>query len=391
MDKSASDRKGKVKDIILALHKGLPVQKAKERFEAEVGDISATEIAQIEQELLTEGMSVDEVKKLCNVHALLFEKSLKEKMTSEEATSHPVHLFKLENREIEKITASLKDAAEKQDRAAVGALLEKLKPVEVHYTKKEQLLFPFLEREGFMGPSKVMWGKHNDIRAMLKDALLAVEAAGDFKQYKEKKLDLLIEEVDGMIFKEEQILFPASIEKLKPDDWLEILKQGSEIGYAFIEGPKEIDGLLKELKANLCPESGTEDGYVDFPTGKVSVRELMVILNTLPVDLSFVGADNRMKYFSESEDRIFVRTRAVIGREVKNCHPPQSVETVMKVVEELRSGKSKSVDFWLNIRGRTVYIRYFGIFDGDKNYLGTLEVTQDITEIQKLTGEKRLP
>jgi DUF438 domain-containing protein len=390
MDKSASDRKEKVKSIILALHKGLSVQKAKERFETEVGDISATEIAQIEQELLTEGMSVDEVKKLCNVHALLFEKSLKEKMTGEEATSHPVYLFKLENREIEKITAALKGAAEKQDLAAVAGLLEKLAPLEVHYTKKEQLLFPFLEREGFMGPSKVMWGKHNDIRAMLKNALLTVKGAKDFAGYKEKTLAPLIEEVDGMIFKEEQILFPAAIEKLKPEDWLEILKQGSELGYAFIEGPKEIDGLMKELKANLCAETGTADGYVDFPTGRVGINELMVVLNTLPVDITFVGADNRVKYFSESNDRIFVRTKAVIGREVKNCHPPQSVDRVMTVVDELRSGRSKSVDFWLNIKGRTVYIRYFGIFDGNKDYLGTLEVTQDITEIQKLTGEKRL-
>ncbi|MBM4314932.1 MAG: DUF438 domain-containing protein [Deltaproteobacteria bacterium] len=391
MDKSVADRKEKVKEIILALHKGLPVQKAKERFETEVGDISATEIAQIEQELLTEGMSVDEVKKLCNVHALLFEKSLKEKMTGEEATSHPVHLFKLENREIEKITASLKDAAAIKDRGAVGGLLEKLRPIEVHYTKKEQLLFPFLEKVGFMGPSKVMWGKHNDIRAMFKDALLTVERAEDFDRYREKTLDPLIEEVDGMIFKEEQILFPAAIEKLKPDDWLEILKQGSELGYAFIEGPKEIEALMKELRANLSAQSGAEDGYVDFPTGRVSIDELMIILNTLPVDISFVGADNRVKYFSESSERIFVRTKAVIGREIKNCHPPQSVDRVMTVVEELRSGKSKSVDFWLNIKDRMIYIRYFGIFDGDRNYLGTLEVTQDITDIRNLAGEKRLP
>jgi uncharacterized protein len=391
MDKSVAGRKEKVKEIILALHKGLPVQKAKERFETEVGDISASEIAQIEQELLTEGMSVDEVKKLCNVHALLFEKSLKEKMTSEEATSHPVHLFKLENREIEKITASLKDAAAIKDRGTVGGLLEKLRPIEVHYTKKEQLLFPFLEKVGFMGPSKVMWGKHNDIRAMFKDALLTVERAEDFDQYREKTLDPLIEEVDGMIFKEEQILFPAAIEKLKPDDWLEILKQGSELGYAFIEGPKEIEALMKELRANLSAQSGAEDGYVDFPTGRVSINELMIILNALPVDISFVGADNRVKYFSESSERIFVRTKAVIGREIKNCHPPQSVDRVMTVVEELRSGKSKSVDFWLNIKDRMIYIRYFGIFDGDRNYLGTLEVTQDITDIRNLAGEKRLP
>src|ERR1035437_8578132 len=304
MDKFSSDRKEKVKNIILELHKGLSVQKAKEKFEKEVGDISATEIAQIEQQLLTEGMPVDEIKKLCNVHALLFEKSLKEKMVKEESTSHPVYLFKLENREIEKLTATLRQASEG---SKIKEVLEKLKKIEIHYAKKEQVLFPYLEKAGFMGPSKVMWGKHNDIRAMLKEASASLPASKDIRKYLEEKIAPLIEEVDGMIFKEEQILYPAALEKLKPEDWVEILKQGSDLGYAFIVGPKDIDALVKELKHNLSPEPElSEDGYVDFPTGKVSAKELMIILNTLPIDVSFVGADNRVKYFSESKGRVFV-------------------------------------------------------------------------------------
>ena len=388
MDKSSSARKEKVKNIILELHKGLSVAKAKEKFEKEVGDISATEIAQIEQQLLTEGMPVDEIKKLCNVHALLFEKSLKEKMVKEESTFHPIYLFKLENREIEKLTATLRQASEG---SKIKEVLEKLEKLEIHYTKKEQLLFPYLEKAGFMGPSKVMWGKHNDIRAMLKDASASLPSSKDIGKYLEEKIAPLIEEVDGMIFKEEQILFPAALEKLKPEDWVEILKQGSDLGYAFIVGPKDIDALVKELKHNLRPEPEiSEDGYVDFPTGKVSAKELMIILNTLPIDISFVGADNRVKYFSESKGRVFVRTRAVIGREIKNCHPPQSVDRVMKVMEELKTGKSDSVDFWINMKGRLIYIRYFAVRDENKNFLGTLEVTQDITEIRNITGEKRL-
>ena len=217
MDKSSSDRKEKVKSIILELHKGLSVEKAKEKFEKEVGDISATEIAQIEQQLLTEGMPVDEIKKLCNVHALLFEKSLKEKMVKEESTSHPVYLFKLENREIEKLTATLRQASEG---SKIKEVLEKLKKIEIHYAKKEQVLFPYLEKAGFMGPSKVMWGKHNDIRAMLKEASASLPSSNDIGKYLEEKIAPLIEEVDGMIFKEEQILYPAALEKLKPEDWV---------------------------------------------------------------------------------------------------------------------------------------------------------------------------
>lgn len=388
MDKSSSDRKEKVKSIILELHKGLSVEKAKEKFEKEVGDISATEIAQIEQQLLTEGMPVDEIKKLCNVHALLFEKSLKEKMVKEESTSHPVYLFKLENREIEKLTATLRQASEG---SKIKEVLEKLKKIEIHYAKKEQVLFPYLEKAGFMGPSKVMWGKHNDIRAMLKEASASLPSSNDIGKYLEEKIAPLIEEVDGMIFKEEQILYPAALEKLKPEDWVEILRQGSDLGYAFIVGPKDIDALVKELKHNLRPEPEiSEDGHVDFPTGKVSAKELMIILNTLPIDISFVGADNRVKYFSESKGRVFVRTRAVIGREIKNCHPPQSVDRVMKVMEELKTGKSDSVDFWINMKGRLIYIRYFAVRDENNNFLGALEVTQDITEIRNITGEKRL-
>ncbi len=392
-----SGKKAIMKDIILKLHQGLSVEAAKERFEKEVGDITSSEIAQIEQGLIDEGLSPEEIKKFCNVHALIFQSALEKAAAEETFPSHPVYLFRAENREIEKLLDSLKDAAGKpgfsSSKEAIQGLLERLRGVETHYERKEQLLFPFLEKKGFMGPSKVMWGKDNEIRDMLKAARSGLEdmqTAEAFQEYVQKTLNPLLEEVKGMIFKEENILFPTSLEKLSADDWVEILSESDDIGYVFIERPKETEALLKELKQALLEEPVFQDNTVTFPSGALSLRELMSLLNTLPIDFTFVDKEDRVRYFSEGKDRIFSRTRAVIGRRVQNCHPPQSVEIVEKILASFKSGKSDSNEFWINYRGSFVYIRYFAVRDRDGKYLGTLEVTQDIGPIRKLEGERRL-
>lgn len=396
-----NQKKETVKDIIKKLHQGLKVEEAKEIFEKEVGSITSMEIAEIEQSLINEGISPGEIKKFCNVHALLFEKSLAEAVSKEESPAHPVHLFKLENREIEKITASIKGLAKnknqydiKQFKEELKKLILKLKGIDVHYTRKEQLLFPFLERAGFFGPSKVMWGKDDEVRDFLRGALSNLEELNNQAQtdeYLNKYIHPLVEEVDGMIFKEENILFPASIEKLSVDDWVEILKESDEVGYIYIEKPEETSALIAELKKAVPVEPKIKDSsIISLPTGDLNLKELMYVLNTLPVDITFVDKNNEVKYFSESKDRIFVRARSIIGRKVQNCHPPQSVDRVENIVNSFKEGKRDSVDFWINFKGRLIYIRYFAIRDENKNYLGTLEVTQDITGIKKLEGEKRL-
>lgn len=402
MSESLSQEKKKeiMKDIILKLHQGLSLEAARERFEKEVGNISSTEIAEIEQSLINEGLSPEEIKKFCNVHALLFQSALEKSVTRETSPAHPIYLFKLENREIEKIASSLKELIEKRKeldlaelKRKLNELLLRLRDVETHYERKEQLLFPFLEKQGFFGPSKVMWGKDNEIRDLLKKALTEVEKVSrekEFEAYAASILNPLIEEVEGMVFKEENILFPASLEKLSVDDWADILKESDEVGYAFIEKPKETEALLKELKESISEEPTSGDGQVNFPTGSFQLKELMAVLNTLPVDITFVDKDDKVRYFSESKDRIFVRTKSVIGRTVQNCHPPQSVDAVEKILRSFKEGKRDFVDFWINLEGKLISIRYFAVRDKAGNYSGTLEVTQDITGIKKLEGEKRL-
>ena len=389
-----------MKDIIRQLHQGLSAQAAKERFEKEIGEISSTEIAEIEQSLINEGLAPEEIKKFCNVHALLFQSALEKVALKETSPSHPVYLFRLENREIEKRLEAIKSLMAKRGsydgqtlKEELSALLGQLAKVELHYERKEQLLFPYLEKQGFMGPSKVMWGKDDEIRQMLREATRRLEALTDASQwetYEGQILNPLLEEVAGMIFKEENILFPTAMEKLTSADWVDILKESDQIGYVFIEKPAETESLVKELRAALEEEPIVREETISLPSGAITLKELLPLLNTLPVDITFVDAEDKVRYFSEGKDRIFHRTRSVIGRKVQNCHPPQSVDVVERILASFKEGKRDQVDFWLNYRGRDVYIQHLAVRNKEGKYLGTLEVSQDITLVKKLEGEKRI-
>ncbi|MCL4385102.1 MAG: DUF438 domain-containing protein [Actinobacteria bacterium] len=399
--KKNNTKKDLIKEIILKLHNGLSVEEAKKKIEEEVGTISSTDIAEVEQSLINEGMSVDIIKKFCNVHALLFESSLNKILAEEESQSHPLYLFRMENRQIEKITKSIKDLISKKDAYNLESfteelkkLLIKLKGLELHYTRKEQLLFPYLEKYNFAGPSKVMWGKHNEIRELLKNSMIKIEDIKTINQLEpfiNEYINPLVEEVEGMIFKEENILFPTSKEKLSIDDWVEILKESDEIGYAFIEKPKETSALISELKKAVMSEPKiNEENEIVLPTGILKLKELMWMLNSLPIEITFIDKDDSVKYFTDKKDRLFVRTKSVIGRKVQNCHPPQSIEAVEKILSAFKQGKRKSADFWIKFKDKFVFIKFIAVRDEFSNYLGTIEITMDITDIKKLEGERRL-
>ncbi len=393
-----ADSKKVMKDIILQLHEGMSVETAKERFEKEIGNITSSEIADIEQSLIDEGLSPDEIKKFCNVHTLLFESALTKASSDETSESHPVYLFKLENREMEKLVNEIKNVIQDGKDVAVfrletSRLLEELSGITIHYERKEQLLFPYLEKYGFMGPSKVMWGKDNEIRDLLKQAKEGIESIveqDDIGEYVKVSLNPLLEEVSGMIFKEENILFPTALEKLSASDWLEILRESDEVGYVFIEVQEQTEELVGRLASSLTEETIFLNGVVRFPSGNLNLDELAFLFNALPVDLTFVDKDDAVRYFNKGDDRIFTRTKAVIGRKVQNCHPPQSIDIVEKILISFKEGKKDSYSFWLELGGKFIHIRFFAVRDEKGSYLGTLEVAQDVTDIRKLEGEKRL-
>ncbi len=402
MNTDRENRKAAVREIIHALHDGLSAEAARDRFEREVGTISSSEIVEIEQSLIDEGMSPDEIKKFCNVHALLFESAITGGDEEAESLSpaHPLSLFRAENRAIESLVDEIdqllafresRNTTETHD--ALKESLQKLKNIDIHYRRKEQVLFPYLEHHGFMGPSKVMWGKDDEVRELLQDAQSALESVQHKEQLEaltRESMKPLLEEVRGMIQKEEDILFPAALEKLTREDWASVLWEGEEVGYAFIEPPKELSHLTGEIANALEEEVYLDNQGIIFPSGQLRPGELQAIMGVLPVELTFVGADDRVRYFSEGRERIFLRTRSVIGREVTNCHPPGSTHLVEQILEDFKAGTRDSADFWLTLGDRFIYIDFRALRDDEGTYMGTLEIAQDATMLRTLSGEKRL-
>ncbi|HLS52385.1 MAG TPA: PAS domain-containing protein, partial [Tissierellaceae bacterium] len=260
-----------------------------------------------------------------------------------------------------------------------------------HYSRKENLIFPYLEKYKITAPPKVMWGVHDEIRAKIKGVIL------DLEKYTGKKEELIqkakdsIHQVEEMIFKEENILFPMSLETLVEDEWITIYNESGEIGYTFVEPKTEwADKRIERIEEIKKEEIGFEDGLINFDYGSLSGEEINAIFEVLPGELSFVDKDDRVKFFTKGEDRIFARTKSVIGRPVELCHPHSSVHKVNQILEDFKSGKKDSEDFWIHFRDMYVLIRFFAVRNKDGEYLGTLEYVQNIKPMQELTGEKRL-
>jgi DUF438 domain-containing protein len=388
-----ASKKESLKQIIRSLHAGLSAEEARRRVLDEVGSIETKELVQIEQELIDEGLPAEEVSRFCNVHVLLVKDFLQK--GAGPGSLRPVELLKRENAVIQDISQQLRALAAatgKLDLDQVGSQLGLLQGLERHYGIKENVIFPYLERRGFPGPSKVMWQKDNEVRALYKAAAaeLARDRAGQGSEVELRGALLpLLDEVEGMVTKEEQILFPAAAERLSADEWARIAIEIDELGSGFGVGSERASASAVAAQAEPRAASAG-GGSVELPSGSLSATELEALLNALPFDITFVDADDKVRYFTEGKDRVFMRTRAVIGRPVRNCHPPKSLAAVEKVMEELRSGKADHRDFWIELGGKSVFIRYYAVRDAAGKYLGTMEVTQDITEARALKGEKRL-
>lgn len=376
-----------VKTILKKLNEGMSYNEARREVEEKIGTITSEELFEIEQSLINEGVKPEEIKRFCNVHAMLFENMFNKKVSDPDNPLHPINLFKRENHEIEKLVEKIKEAFKDKDYQKTKKLLEELGKIDIHYQRKEQVVFPYLEKLQFFGPTQVMWGKDDEIRDLFKKCMENIE--NQQEDFFDKYLNPLLEEVLSMIFKEENILFPTCLEKLSNDDWVKIFKESTEVGYVFIEPLKEVLEA-KDIVQSSKQETYFKEDKIYFPTGNLTLEEIRVLLNTLPFDISFIDKEDKVRFYSDNQKRIFLRTPSVIGREVRNCHPPKSLKLVEQVIDELKSGKKDVVEFWINFGGRLIHIRYFAVRDEFKNYLGIVETTQDITEIKKIEGEKRL-
>ncbi|NLM45284.1 MAG: DUF438 domain-containing protein [Firmicutes bacterium] len=392
-----------LKELIKELHDGKSVNEVKERFEKLIEGVAASEIAEMEQALIREGMPVEEIQRLCDVHAAVFKGSIEDihkPQNPAEIPGHPLHTFKRENRALEglingKILPLLQRFQEDDGADSVRLLTEAfadLWEVDKHYSRKENLLFPYLEKYGITAPPKVMWGVDDEIRTAIKEVRRALADYSGGRDELLAKARAAVDRVKEMIFKEENILFPMVADTLAEDEWLRIAEESDEIGYTLAgpQGKWQPARVDVEAKERAGGEQAFDEGYIRFSAGILKPEEINAIFNTLPVDITFVDKDGAVKFFSQGRERIFARPKTIIGRQVTNCHPPASVHIVEKIIEDLRSGKKDHEDFWLRMGDKYVFIRYFAVRNDKGEFLGVMEVTQDIAPLQAISGEKRL-
>ena len=394
-----------LKKIILHLHRGEAPEAVRDQLAAIVGQTDATEVAAMEQQLMADGMSVDEVRSMCDLHAQVLRDVVKPiQIRVPLAPGHPLDTFRRENAAIREAVAAAREAfsvvtgaAAEPDlpagaldacRATANALFD----IDRHYRRKEDLLFPFLEKHGIVGPSKVMWAKDDEVRglvAALGEALHETSAGLDeWRLLLGTVGEQALSAVEEMVSKEELILLPMALDTLTREEWGVCgpsrrawagASSSPASGYQPPEGSTPADPL--EVAGHRA---------MVLPTGHLTIDQLPALFQVLPVDLTFVDDEDRVAFFSEGPQRVFARSRAIVGRKVQHCHPPRSVDVVTRILDDFRAGAQSVAEFWIEFHQRFVHIRYFAVRDAAGTYLGCLEVTQDATAIRALGGERRL-
>lgn len=406
--KSNKEQRQKVlKEIILQLHDGKDPAEVKEEFAKLIEGVSASEISEMESGLVAEGMAVEEIQKLCDVHAEIFRGAVTQIHTTskeEEKPGHPVRVLREENFAIENLlkntlmpkVAVLTEEILAEHRYELLEDVNLLLDIDKHYSRKENILFPYMEKYGITAPPKVMWGVDDEIRVMIKGFKALLSSPDGSVEALKASAEAMNTKILDMIFKEESILIPMLLETLTEDEWVEIALDSDEIGYCIVSpearwSPSRMIPFGAPGEASAAEAvSNAADGLIRMETGILKVDELTRILNTLPIDMTFIDKDDNVKYFSQSAERIFPRTKSVIGRSVQNCHPPSSVHVVETILEAFKAGRKDHEHFWIQMGDAMIYIRYFAVRGEQGEYLGTLEVTQNIAPIKAIEGQKRL-
>jgi hypothetical protein len=403
MAKENPDKKKMLKEVIKELHGGASPTEVKEKFKEVLKGTKPEDIAKIEQELVKEGMPREELQRLCDVHLAVFGEQVQDQELHIPA-GHPISILIEEHRvmleKAERLETLVKMLEEACDSVYVGDALTELQTLvkdfqdsEKHYLREENVLFPTMEKHGVTEPPAIMWMEHNRIREIKKKLYDLVEKwntmpYSDFKTRLSQDAGPLCSVLPDHFFKENNILFPTALQVVTEKEWEDIRKEFDDIGYPSFT-PSNVLAVFHAAESARKAAEPSANAW-QFETGSLTQEEAEAILDTLPVDISFIDKDDRVKYFNKAEKRIFVRTKAVIGRSVQLCHPQKSIHIVNKIVEAFTTGEKDKAEFWITMNNRLVHIRYFAVRDKNGKYLGTMEVTQDLTDLKKIEGERRL-
>ncbi len=306
---------------------------------------------------------------------------------------HPIKIYYEESALIQDILLELDGVNPKEDFQKYFNLFNELTTIEKRFARKENQLFPYLEKHGWEGPSQGMWSFHDNLR----DQIRFLNTYNEEKETEKiiKNLPYLINGIRRLLSIEDSKLFPNSIDLLTKEDWKEFYIGDEEIGWMLLNKPAPYPEIKEEY---IHPSQDTTKRKLTFSTentfhydeGYMTPEQVNMLLQFLPVDLTYVDENDKVIFYNRGEDRVFPRSKGIIGREVKFCHPPKSVHLVLRIVEEFKAGTKDVAEFWINFKGRMIHIRYFAIRDKQGKYRGVIEMSQDVTDIQKLEGQKRL-
>lgn len=392
-----NERQERLKNLILRLHEGESEEVIKEEFKEHFETVSPLEISVMERKLMKEeGLSAENIMKLCNVHVAVMADFVSDPENIPNDFSrpgHPVYVLKEENLALEAALMRIRnllevyiEAPSDEIKAGLRKQIDLLWDFDKHYTRKEMSFFPIMERQGNTAPPQVMWGVDDQIR----------------DQYKAFKAAFLVDEMDQlmplfseleyemqeMFVKEESILIPMVTEAFNEDDWIAIADEMDEIGYCIVEPLEKWKPVRQKEEVDITEEA---KGRLKLGTGSLSHKELDLILNKLPLEITFVDKDHIVKYYDNGpEEKLLARTPSAIGRDMLNCHPPRVHETVKQLVHDLETGVKDSQQAWYKREdGVFVFIDYIAIRDEEGSFLGILETVQDISKFTKLDSDNR--
>lgn len=396
------DKNSVINEIIRKLHAGVEVNELSKKFGEVIKTLTPSEILQIEEELIKEGASREEIQKLCDLHLTLFKNTL-ERAQILVPEGHSIHILMEEHKALLELAEKLRAVTNKikeakgfdgieEDIKYLEYIARHFKESESHYLREENVLFPYLEKHGITQPPAIMWAEHDKIRDIKKIfyRVIHTHKEASFQNFRKQLVEVVIslsEMLTSHFYKENTILFPTALKVIDEKTWSDIKMQFDELGYCCFT-PESAKTIIRD-KEKQTHSSGTED-TLSFKTGTLPKEEMEAILNTLPVDITFVDKEDTVVYFNSSQERIFPRTRAVLGRKVQQCHPQKSIHIVNQILEDFKNHRKDIAEFWIDLKGRLIYIRYFAVRGQSGGYLGCMEVTQDITEIKKIEVEKKL-
>lgn len=306
---------------------------------------------------------------------------------------HPVAIYSEEKELIQNLGKELMETDPKLESQKFYNIFNQLQQIERRFERKENQLFPVLEQKGWTGPSKNMWSFHDTIREQFRILRKKIED----RKFPEAAQDVqyLVSSIFRLLLVEDSVLFPNALQMLSEEDWKQVRKGEEEIGWMLSSEPAPY-GIKKEEYIHPSQDHTRRELSFDtnnaahYDEGYMTVEQVNLLLKTMPLDLTYVDENDKVIFYNRGEERVFPRSAGIIGREVKFCHPPKSVGTVLKILEEFRKGTKNEAAFWINFKGRLIYIRYFAVRDEQKTYRGVIEMSQDITDIKEIEGEKRL-